>query len=220
MARACLCVFAKRPRPGRVKTRLVPAVGEAGAARLAEAFVADSLAALERRPEPVVLATVGPWPEQSAQRTLWEQGPGDLGARLERVLRRALEHAPIAVALGADSPGLPAAHLDACLAGLEEAEALLGPTEDGGFYALALRRCPPGCLAGLPWSQPHTARATAQQLAELGLRVGWGPAWWDVDEPADLGRLWQLPPARIPQTRAVLADLLPRAAGPAPEDPG
>jgi len=44
---------------------------------------------------------------------VWLQSEGDLGDRLEKVLRLALKRKPIVLAIGADSPGLPAAYLRA-----------------------------------------------------------------------------------------------------------
>jgi hypothetical protein len=187
-----ICVFAKPPRAGEAKTRLAPAVGLEGAAALARAFLGDVWAGVRRLPwARVVLASAGPWPEGllPAPVEVWPQGEGDLGARMERVLRRGLEEAPYALALGGDSPGLPLAYLEAARAALAEADAVFGPSEDGGFYLLALRRLPEGALAGLPWSQPETLAATEARLESLGLRVGRVAPFFDVDLPADLERL-------------------------------
>src|SRR5690606_41919544 len=104
-----ICVFAKPPVPGQVKTRLLPEVGAEGAARLARAFLEDTLAMVGEVPGVhAVLATTAPFsvPGVPPER-VWLQGDGPLGARLERILRRGLDEAPAAVALGADSPGLP-----------------------------------------------------------------------------------------------------------------
>ncbi len=187
-----ICVFAKPPRAGEAKTRLAPAVGLEGAAALARAFLGDVWAGVRRLPwARVVLASAGPWPEGllPAPVEVWPQGEGDLGARMERVLRRGLEAAPWVMALGGDSPGLPLAYLEAARAALAEADAVFGPSEDGGFYLLALRRLPEGALAGLPWSQPETLAATEARLESLGLRVGRVAPFFDVDLPADLERL-------------------------------
>lgn len=187
-----LTLFAKPPRPGQAKTRLAPAVGPEGAATLARAFLGDVWANVARLPwARPVLASAGPWPEGLLPEPLevWPQGEGDLGARMERVLRRGLREAPYALALGGDSPGLPLAYLEAARAALAEADAVFGPSEDGGFYLLALRRLPEGALAGLPWSQADTLEATEARLASLGLRVARVASFFDVDVPEDLARL-------------------------------
>jgi len=65
----------------------------------------------------------------------------------------------------------------------------VGPCEDGGFYLLGLRRCPPGLLRELPWSAPHTFMQTLSRLRERGLTTTVIAPWFDVDRPADLACL-------------------------------
>ncbi len=208
-----LCVFAKPPRAGEAKTRLAPALGAEGAAALARAFLSDTWELVTRLPwARPVLASTGPWPEGllPSPVEVWQQGEGDLGARMERVLRRGLEVCPTAMALGADSPGLPAAHLEAARAALSGADAVFGPSEDGGFYLLALRRLPAGAFADLPWSQPETLERTEARLRSLGLTVARVAPFFDVDVPEDLARLEaELGAGRLhaPSTAAALATL-------------
>lgn len=191
-----VCVFAKPPVAGQVKTRLAEALGEAVAAELAAAFFADTWARVRALPwaRPVLATARERRPEGLAcgpEAEVWAQGEGGLGERLERVLRRALERGPWAMALGADTPGLPAHLLEAARERLAAgADAVLGPADDGGFYLLALRRCPPGLLAhGLPWSAADTCQRTRERLEAHGLRTELLAPWFDVDTEADLDRL-------------------------------
>jgi uncharacterized protein len=183
-------VFAKAPVAGRVKTRLVPAIGSEVAARLATALLEDTLEALLAfgRAAPILAVD-----DASAFRgrglPLVEQGDGDLGARLERVLGRGLERAPSVMAVGSDTAGFPAALLEESFSALESSDAVLVPAEDGGFALLGLKRCPQGLLRGLPWSVPQTLRATEARLRARGLSVALTRPWFDVDGPADLARL-------------------------------
>ncbi|OGQ12247.1 MAG: hypothetical protein A2138_17155, partial [Deltaproteobacteria bacterium RBG_16_71_12] len=155
-----LCIFAKAPRAGAVKTRLAAQIGAARAARLAEAFFWDTLALAERAPAlRVVVALSGDahlLPGLRDRVEVWPQGDGDLGARLQRSLRRALAESPRALAIGTDSPGLPSTLLANARAALHTHDAVLGQADDGGFYLLGLSRCPKelldGLLEGLPWS--------------------------------------------------------------------
>ncbi|MBW1880006.1 MAG: TIGR04283 family arsenosugar biosynthesis glycosyltransferase [Deltaproteobacteria bacterium] len=211
-----ICVFAKPPVPGGVKTRLAPAMGQDGAAALARAFLADTWATVTGVPwaTPVIASTTED-PEAlgvDGDTEVWLQGEGDLGARMERVISRALRSGPWAIAIGADSPGLPQTQLDAARDALQEADAVLGPTPDGGYYLLGLRRCPPGLLGELPWSQSNTLVATRRRLEERGLTVRMLPPFFDVDEPRDLRRLRafldQFPDA-APHTRRVLTTRVP-----------
>ncbi|MCX5745873.1 MAG: TIGR04283 family arsenosugar biosynthesis glycosyltransferase [Proteobacteria bacterium] len=191
-----VCIFAKPPVPGQVKTRLAPAVGTQGAAALARAFLVDTCAMVRALPwaRPIVATTGAFDAALTAELALpaWPQGDGDLGARLERILRRALAEHPAALAIGADSPGLPSRLLDDARAALADVDAAIGPTDDGGFYVLALRRCPEGLLDELPWSRPDTFARTLDRLRARGLTVRVLAPWFDVDRPADLARLRDL----------------------------
>jgi rSAM/selenodomain-associated transferase 1 len=193
---ATICVFAKPPRPGLVKTRLAAAVGEGHAAALAQAFFEDTWSAAKSLPwAKTVLATTQPvageWAGAKRAPT-WPQGKGDLGDRLERVLRRALRDTPAALAIGTDTPGLPPVLFSHARSALRHADAVLGPCEDGGFYLLGLRRCPSGLLHDLPWSVPDTFLKTLSRLRERGLRTAVIAPWFDVDRPADLACLHAL----------------------------
>jgi rSAM/selenodomain-associated transferase 1 len=187
---ATLCVFAKPPRAGDVKTRLASAIGSARAATLALAFLEDTWAAASVLPwARAVLASTDPSAIRCAglvRGPVWPQGKGDLGERLERILRRALRQTPLALAIGTDTPGLPPVLLSEARSALRCADAVLGPCEDGGFYLLGLRRCPPGLLRGLPWSAAETFQRTVERLRGRGLETAVISPWFDVDRPADL----------------------------------
>lgn len=190
-----ICVFAKPPAAGEVKTRLAASIGAAPAAELARAFLADTWALVSSLPwaRPVIAST-GPLPGFP---TVWPQGEGTLDDRLERVLRRALAETPAgAIALGADSPGLPRALLDRAGAALERGETVLGPARDGGFYLLGLTTYPPGLLAQIPWSTATTAHAVTGRLTTHGMPPHRLDEWFDVDRAEDL-----------PQLRALLASM-------------
>jgi uncharacterized protein len=214
-----ICVFFKPPRPGEVKTRLIPAVGAEGAAALAQAFFRDTWRCVESLnwAVPILASTEssshevspGPWTP------VWLQGSGDLGARIERILRKALAQRPSAIAIGADSPGIPSRFLDHAHDALRSADAVLGPCDDGGFYLLGVRECPPGLLAGIPWSQSNTFDCTLKRLSELGLKTTVLDKWYDIDRPEDLERLEaQLSSGAVlaPSTAKVLAELRSNSA--------
>jgi rSAM/selenodomain-associated transferase 1 len=209
---ATVCVFAKPPRPGLVKTRLAAALGAGRAAALARAFFDDTWSAASSLPwAKAVLATTSPAAREwvgAKGSPVWPQGGGDLGDRLERILRRALRDAPVALAIGTDTPGLPPSLFSQARSALRDADAVLGPCEDGGFYLLGLRRCPPGLLRDLPWSTPETFAQTAARLRERGLTTAVITPWFDVDRPADLACLRALVARgelRAPATARALA---------------
>ena len=186
-------IFFKVPTPGAVKTRLAQGVGPHVAAQLATTFFLDTLSLVSSVPglQPVV-STNGELPPSLLQEIscpIWDQGSGGLGDRLERIFQRGLQSAARVVALGADSPGLPVeALIDLCGLG-DRYDAVLGPTEDGGFYALSLNRCTSGLLQDIPWSTADTCCATEARIKAHGLTSARGASFFDVDHPADLARL-------------------------------
>lgn len=207
-----VCIFAKPPRAGLVKTRLASVVGEETAAALAKAFLGDTWDRVSGLGwvRPILATTDVAWGRASGleAREVWLQGDGDLGARLERVLARALESGAGALALGADSPGLPVRALEQARAVVAGGVAAVGPTDDGGYYLLGLPRCPPGLLADLPWSAPDTRERTIDRLRGSGIRVELLEPWFDIDRPADLVRMRQMLASGhvdAPRTAAVLA---------------
>jgi 2-phospho-L-lactate guanylyltransferase (CobY/MobA/RfbA family) len=120
---------------------------------------------------------------------IWPQGQGDLGSRLERVLARALQDHAWAIALGSDSPGLPGSHIDGIVELLVDYDAVLGPSSDGGFYAIGVRRAAPRMLANVRWSTAHAAADAKAQLGASGFSVTTARDWFDVDTEQDLLRL-------------------------------
>jgi uncharacterized protein len=203
-----VCVFAKPPVPGQVKTRLIPALGEHASAALASAMFTDVWRTVSSCPAArPILATVseGVFPCTIPGEAVWLQGDGDLGARIERILARALADAPAAIAVGADSPLLTTAHLAQTMDALRVHDAVIGRCEDGGFYLLGMRRCPPGLFSDLPWSCAATAAALECRLHQFGFSVCELEPLFDVDVPEDLARLrsaLEMQSSAAPSTRA------------------
>src|SRR6476646_6284451 len=191
MPEAIVCIFAKPPIPGSVKTRLIPELGPERAAELAEAFLEDTVAMVRTVSwaECMIAATntfERPYVEPEE---VWLQSEGDLGDRLEKVLRLALKRKPIVLAIGADSPGLPAAYLQTARDALKNADAVLGPSLDGGFYLIGLKDCPVGLLEDIQWSHSTTLAATVAKLDQFGMKTVLINPWFDVDGHEDLERL-------------------------------
>jgi glycosyltransferase A (GT-A) superfamily protein (DUF2064 family) len=124
---------------------------------------------------------------------LWHEQRGEgLGARLEAAAAHAagLGYGPLII-IGADSPTLPPPFINGAVASLAagESDVALGPTEDGGYYLVGLRRNPEGIFRGVAWSTPQAFSQTAANAARSGLRLLELPRWYDVDTAADLLRL-------------------------------
>ncbi|MCB9745329.1 MAG: TIGR04282 family arsenosugar biosynthesis glycosyltransferase [Alphaproteobacteria bacterium] len=205
--RGRVVVFTKPPEPGRVKTRLIPALGPEGAARLHAAFVQDTLALCAQAGLELTLALAGDpdgaWARGLGVRVV-PQVPGDLGARMAA----ALDPGP-AFALGTDAPTLPLALLEQ--AATLDADLVLGPAFDGGYWAVGWREARPEVFAGVPWSTEAVLAETLLRARAAVLSERLTPYWYDVDTPEALAFLRQhlrvLPDSVAPATRAALADL-------------
>jgi rSAM/selenodomain-associated transferase 1 len=187
-----ICVFAKPPVPGNAKTRLVPAVGSAVAAEVARALLDDVVSAARQVDGARVIISTTEMFQAEEPLPMWLQPPGDLGFRLEKTLQRALERADCALAVGADTPGLTTLMLSQAAERLRQKDAVLGPTDDGGYYMVGLRRCPDGLFHKIRWSAPETLRDTLDQFARFNVEYTTAPKWFDLDTPDDLQRVRSL----------------------------
>ncbi len=212
MIAARVVVLTRTPEPGRVKTRLIPALGAEGAARLHEALAMETVTRALASGLPVDVALDGA-PEHPFARalhalgaTILPQGGGDLGARLAR----ALEGPQRRIALGTDCVGFDPAWLAA--AARDPADLLLGPAEDGGYWTIGVRPPLPALFDDMPWSTPQVLAATLARAERLGLAVTQLPTCYDIDTPADLTRLRDDP--ACPPSLLSLLGLLPLLGAP------
>ena len=192
-----ILVFAKAPLPGQVKTRLIPALGAAGAARLARQMLDHTL-------QQAQMAGIGPV-ELCASPTIttsdWagyplphgvetsDQGEGDLGARMARACQQALTRNQRVLLIGTDCPGLSARRLRAAAAALDSYAAVIHPALDGGYPLLGLRTFHPSLFTDMPWSTSAVAELTLARMQALEWSVWVGDTLADIDEPADLVHL-------------------------------
>lgn len=199
MGSTTIIIFAKAPVPGAVKTRLIPALGPAGAARLALRMLEHALQiAADARLGPVQLHCAPdarhPALQAAAARagaTCRAQGSGDLGERMRSALAASLQLSPRALLLGTDCPALDAGVLhqaDAALAA--GADSVFVPTADGGFALTGFRRealtAIDEVFAAIPWSTSGVMSSVRDQLLRAGLRWTELATLVDVDEPPDL----------------------------------
>jgi rSAM/selenodomain-associated transferase 1 len=215
-----VCVFAKPPIPGQVKTRLVSLLGYEGAASLASAMLIDVWHTVITCPGvQAVLAATGHGPFPIADAKVWLQPDGDLGVRIEAIIQRALRISPAAIAIGADTPTLTQIQLQGALNALSTNDAVIGRCSDGGFYLLAIKDCPAGLFSNLPWSTPETADAVLARLNQHGMSVSEIEPLFDVDCREDLFRLQDLlrrEPSLAPATRRALQQLACASASSSP----
>ncbi len=192
-----LIVMAKAPVAGRVKTRLVPALGEAGAAALAERLlehavsqaVAARLGVVELCLAPDLTHPLGPQLQARHGLVLSAQGDGDLGVRMQRALDRALQQAAHVCLVGTDAPAIDAAYWRLAFDALAMHDAVFGPAWDGGYALVGLRRSLPQVFVDMSWSTPQVMALTRERLQLSGVAFAELPRLHDIDEPADLAHL-------------------------------
>ena len=194
VTRTRIVILAKAPVPGRVKTRLIPVLGEVGAARLAHKMllntVAEAVAAnlaiteLCADPDPLNPLWNGLLPAQPLHMTA--QGEGDLGARLARAARRAILRGEAVLLIGTDCPGLDRQRMRAAALALESYDAVIHPAEDGGYALLGLKRFDLSLFESTAWSTSSVAATTIARIGALGWTLRIGDTLRDIDVPADL----------------------------------
>lgn len=190
-----LAVFAKRPIPGEVKTRLTPVLSPEQAAGIYWAMVQDTWALVSElaHVEPYLFVDK-PWEGfdvLAAGRSVFIQQGVDLGSRMLSCLQSLTTHNfKPSVVIGTDSPTLPTAYVQAAFDLLQgEDDAVLGPAEDGGYYLVGCRRPHPKMFDGVSWSSDQTLAQTRSAFGAVGYRTRLTPVWRDVDAIGDLRRL-------------------------------
>ncbi len=205
-----LVVFARAPVRGQVKTRLARSVGDDAALALHLAFVSDVCGLGRGVADRRVLAVAGaldgfpPAPDL----TIVAQEGAELGARMANAIARYVGDGPVCI-VGSDSPSLPREYLVEAFERLKEADVVLGPSTDGGYWLIGARRPAPELFGGIEWGTPSVLTATLERLKDA--RAALLPFFYDVDEAADLAllraHLALLPATVAPATRQALAHL-------------
>ena len=195
MASAGLIVFAKAPIPGEVKTRLCPPLDSDEAASLHGTLVLDTIERTKGL-QGITLFVAGT-PDLAhpffkvlegryGAKLLLQRGP-DLGSRMQWAMQDAFEQGAQEVLLiGTDLPALPRAHLVEALTLIKSHEIVLGPTADGGYYLIGLRKMIPALFDGIAWSTPTVFAETKKKIEAAGLSLGLLPECRDLDTLDDL----------------------------------
>ncbi|HMI40429.1 MAG TPA: TIGR04282 family arsenosugar biosynthesis glycosyltransferase [Sphingomicrobium sp.] len=185
-----ILVFAREPIAGRAKTRLIPALGEEGAARLARIMLGHALIeAAAANLGPVEL--VGdPHPDEweaavTGVATSAQVGAG-LGERMGNAVERALIHDERVIVTGTDCPGLDATRIAEAAGALGSHDVAIIPATDGGYVLIGFARFDPAIFAGVEWGGDGVLAATLANIQALGWTVWQGEPLADIDEPEDL----------------------------------
>ena len=193
-----ISILAKAPIAGLAKTRLIPALGAVGAARLQRHLTLGALhTACEAELGPVTLWCT-PDGEHRFFRALRRrfaidcrvQPAGDLGTRMHAAFEAQCTRGPLLL-IGTDCPVLTADHLRrAAQSLLDGDDAVFYPAEDGGYVLVGLRRPQAGLFSEMTWSTATVMADTRARARRLDLTLREHEPLWDIDEPADLMR-WQ-----------------------------
>jgi rSAM/selenodomain-associated transferase 1 len=194
--------MAKASVPGHTKTRLVPPLSAQEAAAINTAFLKDvaaNLAAAARDADIRGYMAYGP---PGSERFFAETLPPGIGlieawfANFGDCLFHAIDRLLAdghgsAVVLNSDSPTLPTSMLTQTADVLARPgdRAVLGPSSDGGYYLLGIKRRHRRLFEGIDWSTDRVARQTRERAQEIGLPLHELPKWYDVDDVATLRQL-------------------------------
>ena len=205
-----LLIFLKYPLPGRVKTRLAEVIGHHVACDVYRTCSELTLERLNALHDQITLY-VSP-PEALTRIRQWvgpawmirvQQGR-TLGKRLAQATQRAFaEGATRVVVIGTDSPWLVPADIAAAFNALEQADVVVGPTEDGGYYLIGLSKPVPELFDGVAWSSPRVYVQTVANAQALSLSVHELPRGYDLDHLEDVERFLEEERGRGPLTAAV-----------------
>ena len=190
-------IFAKAPVAGRVKTRLVPAIGAAQAAEIHASLVAQTLAVATGARDDGTVDAVELWCDDNVPATsewlggfdepLRVQHGADVGERMAYALDDALRRGYRPLLVGSDCPVLERTHFRAAREALDTQDAVFLPAEDGGYALVGLTR-PLDIFADVPWSTAEVMDVTRKRLRALGATWRELDPVWDVDRPEDLAR--------------------------------
>jgi rSAM/selenodomain-associated transferase 1 len=200
MTRKALLVMAKRPFPGRTKTRLASFFSTEEASALYKCFLLDALEQARSVSGVTPFVAYSPHDKETEQYfeklaphfQLLPQKGDTLGERLDHVLTSCLNAGYDQVAaMNSDSPSLPPAFLARAFTQMDDpvVDVVLGPCDDGGYYLIGWKRPYQRLLLEVQMSTHHVLRDTLAIADEEKLHVSLLPSWYDVDETVDMVRL-------------------------------
>ena len=189
-----IVIMAKAPVAGFAKTRLIPALGADGAAQLAKKMLHHTLATALASKLGVVEICAAPDPTDSVWQNLdlpsnviWSaQGEGDLGQRMARAAARTTRGGEAVLLIGTDCPAIDVFTLHEAAQALQDYDASLLPTYDGGYALLGLKKFNATPFDNMLWSNSTVAQETLKRMQQLGWKTKVLPTLHDIDETADL----------------------------------
>ena len=191
-----LIIFTRYPEPGKTKTRLIPVLGDVGAANLQRQMTEQTIfqvkelqkitnVSFEVRFTGGNLEKMQNWLGNDLGYQF--QGEGDLGARMERSLVNAFnQKAEQVIIIGTDCPDLNSQILATAFEQLKNFNLVLGPALDGGYYLIGLQQPIGELFMNIPWGTAQVFAKTVEVAQKLNLSIGYLPPLADIDRPEDL----------------------------------
>lgn len=216
-----IVIMAKQPNRGGTKTRLVPPLTFTEAANLYQALLLDTIDLVTSIAAVDMAVGVTPPAARSffqqitpPQTYLLPVEGSDIGACIHTVTAKLFAQGYQKVlAINSDGPSLPADYLTRAVELLDHHEVIFGPNDDGGYYLVGLVQPQPQLFQEIPWSTDQVFKQSLSRSAELGLRTGILPSWFDIDSGDDLWRLIDelknASPLQLPHTRSFFSQLSP-----------
>jgi uncharacterized protein len=199
MANECLIIFIRYPEIGKVKTRLIPALGATGATllyrQMAERTIEQARALRQMQPCSIEVWFVGgttalmqDWLGEDLMFQI--QPDGDLGDRMRLAFQTVFNKGyQAATLIGTDCPALSTELLKQSFQNLQDHALTLGPAVDGGYYLIGLQYLIPELFAGIAWSTAAVLAQTFQIAEHLQITPTLLPCLRDIDMPEDLENL-------------------------------
>lgn len=194
-----LIVFARAPVPGKCKTRLIPELGEAGAAALQQELIEHTLQQLCTQ----ALCQTQLWCYPDIHHACFEslankyalslhrQQGNNLGEKMHHALSQ--QHSPYSILVGTDIPLLSREYLDQAITVLHEGkDAVIGPAEDGGYVLLGLQQSVASLFEGINWGTATVFAQTCEKMTAAGLSWQAIDTLWDLDDAVNLPRYKRL----------------------------
>ena len=191
-----LIIFTRYPEPGKTKTRMIPALGAAGAAdlqrQLSEHTIDTARILQQSRPIEIAIHFAGgdrnlmlSW--LGNNHSYYPQVSGDLGVKMNSAFANAFQRGKQRiVTIGIDCPDLNPLILNQAFEALKNHDLVLGGAEDGGYYLIGLSKLVPELFFNINWGSDSVFTITQKIAQQLALSIDYLPVLPDVDRPEDL----------------------------------
>lgn len=194
-------IMAKYPEEGKVKTRLVPFLNYSQAKGLYEAILLDTIETISKF-DTYYRKVIFYHPESEGTYFNDITGPDwlvlpqsgkDLGERLKNAFLEFKDNRSPVMIIGSDSPALQGRYLVDSASLLSDNDIVIGPTEDGGFYSIAIKDMTGSTIEdifkNIRWSTSYALSDIVENIKIINKKFALGDKWYDIDKPGDIDRL-------------------------------